>query len=48
MEGKEWVWDNGAIKEQQIAKYRKIIERSSGKRLTSLEASIFEDFISKL
>jgi len=48
MEGKEWVWENGAIKELQIAKYKEIIQKSSGKRLTSLEATIFEDFVSKL
>jgi hypothetical protein len=48
MEGKEWVWENGAIKEQQIAKYKEIIQKSSGKRLTSLEATVFEDFVSKL
>jgi len=48
MEGKEWVWENGIIAEVVIADYKKIIEKASGPRLTSLEASIFEDFVSKL
>ena len=48
MEGKEWVWENGVIAEKEIAQYKKIIEKASGPRLTSLEARIFEDFVSKL
>jgi hypothetical protein len=48
MEGKEWVWENGAIQEVEIAKYKKIIKNSPEKRLTSIEAAVFEDFISKL
>lgn len=49
MEGREWIWENGAIKEQEIAELHKKIEKLSGKkRLTSLEATIFEDFVSRL
>jgi len=48
MEGKEWVWENGVIAEREIAKYKEIIKKASGQRLTSLEATIFEDFVSKL
>ena len=48
MEGKEWVWNNGAISEKVIANYKKIIENASGKRLTSMEAVVFEDFVRKL
>ena len=48
MEGKEWVWANGAIQEVDIAKYNKIIKKAPKDRLTSLEATVFEDFISKL
>ena len=48
MEGKEWVWANGAIQELDIAKYNKIIKKSPKNRLTSIEATVFEDFISKL
>jgi len=48
MEGKEWVWANGAIQEVDIAKYNKIIKKTPKNRLTSIEATVFEDFISKL
>lgn len=48
MEGREWVWANGIIQEKEIAKYKKTIEKTSKNRLTSLEAGIFEDFVSKL
>ena len=48
MEGKEWVWNNGAIAEKVIANYKEIIENASGKRLTSIEAVVFEDFVRKL
>ena len=48
MEGKEWIWDNGAIKEKEIAKYNKIIKKTPKNRLTSIEATIFEDFMNKL
>jgi hypothetical protein len=48
MEGKEWIWNNGAITEVQVAEYKEIIKKSPKNRLTSMEATIFEDFISKL
>ena len=48
MEGKVWIWENGAIKEQEIAEYKKIIKKAPKNRLTSIEATVFEDFISKL
>ena len=48
MEGKEWIWENGAIKEQEIAEYKKIIKKSPKNRLTSMEAAVFENFINKL
>ena len=49
MEGREWIWDNGAIREREIAELKTKIEKMTGqKRLTSLEATIFEDFVSRL
>ena len=48
MEGKEWIWENGVIAEKVIADYKKRLENARGPRLTSLEASVFEDFISRL
>jgi hypothetical protein len=48
MEGKEWVWDNGVIKEMQVDKYRKTIQKTPAKDLSEVQMRVFEDFISKL
>ena len=47
MEGKEWVWDNGIVKEVDIENYRKQIE---AKRINRGKAQMaaWEDFVSKL
>ena len=48
MEGKEWVWDNGVIKEASVDDYRQTIEKTSSKNLEEAKIKIFNDFISKL
>ena len=48
MEGKEWVWDNGIIKEADVAGYQTTIEDASAKELEAAKLKVFEDFISKL
>jgi len=48
MEGKEWIWDNGLLKEKQIQEYKDQIEKSSRKDREQTLVSAFEDFISKL
>ena len=48
MEGKEWIWDNGLLKERQIQEYKDQIEKSSRKDREQTLVSSFEDFISKL
>jgi len=48
MEGKEWIWDNGIIKEMNIDSYKKQIEKTSTKILKETQLRIFKDFISKL
>tara|TARA_Y100000593_G_scaffold93277_1_gene187570 strand:+ start:2876 stop:3523 length:648 start_codon:yes stop_codon:yes gene_type:complete len=48
MEGKEWVWDNGLLKEKEIQEYKDQIEKSSRKDREQTLVSAFEDFISKL
>ena len=48
MEGKEWVWDNGIIKELQIEKYKKIVKNSSRRDLEENTLKVFKDFMSKL
>ncbi len=48
MEGKEWVWDNGVIKEMQVDAYKKTIQKTPAKDLSEVQMRVFEDFISKL
>tara|TARA_Y100000004_G_scaffold41794_1_gene45603 strand:- start:2305 stop:2952 length:648 start_codon:yes stop_codon:yes gene_type:complete len=48
MEGKEWIWDNGVIKETEIDKYNKSIRNASANSLDETKLNAFADFISKL
>ena len=48
MEGKEWVWDNGLLKETQIQEYKDKIEKSSRKGRENVLVEAFRDFITKL
>ena len=41
MEGKEWIWDNGVIKEAEIAKIHRLASANK-------QAEAFESFLSKL
>ena len=45
MEGKEWVWDNGIVKEVDIAQYRAELRKES-KRLDEKKAEVFKKFMS--
>ena len=48
MEGKEWVWDNGIIKEQDVSEIREQLERETRQRKAKAEAHAFENFMKKL
>ena len=50
MEGKEWVWQNGAVREMDIEAYRKELDRNYERAQAREEknAEIFENFLSKL
>jgi len=48
MEGKEWVWDNGVIREVDIHEMKKTIERAKRIELAEKNASVFKAFLSKL
>ena len=48
MEGKEWIWDNGLLKEQEIQEIKNNIEKSSRKARDQVLVKAFEDFIVKL
>lgn len=48
MEGKEWVWENGILREAGIAEYKKQIVKASSRELTEAKIRIFKDFITRL
>jgi hypothetical protein len=48
MEGKEWVWENGLLKEANIAKYHKYISESTRKNLEERSLKVFNNFLQTL
>ena len=48
MEGKEWVWDNGILKESKVAKYQRYISESTRKNIEERSLKVFEDFLFNL
>jgi len=48
MEGREWIWDNGIIRESDISNYEEAIKTASKEDLETAKLKIFENFLSKL
>ena len=48
MEGKEWVWDNGILKEQEINRLRLQVESKERIARADKNAKVFESFLKKL
>jgi len=48
MEGKEWVWDNGLLKEAKVDKYKKYISESTRKNYEERALKVFNDMLSNL
>ena len=48
MEGKEWVWDNGIIKEAEIAEMKQRIDDKSRQKQANIAALEFANFLKKL
>jgi hypothetical protein len=48
MENKEWVWDNGMIKEVHIEEYKKQIQGAKQRALEEAKLNAFRDFLSKI
>ena len=48
MEGKEWVWDNGLLKEVEIAQIKDRINEGVRKKQSNVSALEFAKFLSKL
>ena len=48
MEGKEWIWNNGLLREQDVAKIKNEMERNIRSRKANYQALAFAKFLKKL
>ena len=48
MEGKEWVWDNGILKETKVAKYQRYMDDATRQNLEERTLRVFNDFLTGL
>ncbi len=48
MEGKEWVWDNGILKEYRVAEYKQYISEATRRNMEKRKLIVFENFLSNL
>ena len=48
MENKEWVWDNGVIKQQDIEEYKEHIREAKRLKLAEAKANVFKKFLENL
>ena len=48
MENKEWVWDNGVIKAQDIEEYKEHIKEAKRLKIAEAKVKVFKNFIEKL
>ena len=48
MEGKEWVWNNGVLKEYRVSEYKQYISEATRRNLEERKLKAFHDFLSNL
>ena len=48
MEGKEWVWDNGILKEAQVAEIKQVLDEATIINLQERKTSAFKSFLQSL
>ena len=48
MEGKEWIWDNGILKEAKLDKYRRYMDEATRRNMEERTLKVFENFLSNL
>ena len=48
MEGKEWAWDNGILKETKVAKYQRYIDSATRRNLEERTLNVFNNFLTGL
>jgi len=48
LEGKEWIWDNGFLRESEISQYKKTIKKMSSRKLEEDTLLLFNKFLRNL
>ena len=48
MEGKEWVWENGVIKQKEIEEYKEYIQEAKRLKIAEAKAEVFKSFLKGL
>ena len=48
MEGKEWAWDNGILRETKVAKYKSYMDDATRQNLEERTLQVFDNFLSGL
>ena len=48
MEGKEWVWENGVIKQKEIEEYKEYIQEAKRLKVAEAKAEVFKSFLKGL
>ena len=48
MEGVEWIWDGGILRQQTVEQYKKEIQQTPSKRLQQVKIKVFESFFKEL
>lgn len=48
MEGVEWIWDEGILRQQTVEQYKKEIQQTPSKRLQQVKIKVFESFFKEL
>ena len=48
MEGKDWVWENGVIRERELEQYKTQIKETKRRELEEQKLEVFKSFLSKL
>lgn len=48
MEGREWIWENGLLKEQEISQYYNTIVNTPSRDIKKTFSNLFEDFLRKI
>ncbi len=48
MENREWIWNNGALQQVEIAAWKKQIQEAKRTVLEEKKLKVFESFLSKI